>query len=84
MLSRLGGIALSTASIAEMPKATDFEFHIFAALAQEERRLISIRTKAALQQSKRQAKALGVNGKALPRGVRKRLRSSLSRYGSSV
>ena len=56
------GIALT---VAEMPTATDFQLHIFAALAQEERRLISVRTKAALQEAKRQGKALGVNGRAL-------------------
>ena len=56
------GIALT---IAEIPTATDFQLHIFAALAQEERRLISVRTKAALQEAKRQGKVLGVNGKVL-------------------
>ena len=56
------GIGLT---IAEMPTATDFQLHIFAALAQEERRLISVRTKAALQEAKRQGKALGLNGKLL-------------------
>ena len=56
------GIGLT---IAEMPTATDFQLHIFAALAQEERRLISVRTKAALQEAKRQGKSLGLNGKVL-------------------
>jgi len=56
------GIALT---VAEMPTATDFQLHIFAALAQEERRLISVRTKAALQEAKRQGKALGLNGRIL-------------------
>jgi len=56
------GIALT---VAEMPTATDFQLHIFAALAQEERRLISVRTKAALQEAKRQGKVLGLNGKVL-------------------
>jgi DNA invertase Pin-like site-specific DNA recombinase len=51
--------------IAEMPNATDFQLHIFAALAQEERRLISERTKAALAQAKRQGKKLGLNGLVL-------------------
>jgi DNA invertase Pin-like site-specific DNA recombinase len=31
--------------VAELPNATDFQLHIFAALAQEERRLISERTR---------------------------------------
>jgi DNA invertase Pin-like site-specific DNA recombinase len=43
---------------AEMPNATDFQLHIFAALAQEERRLISERTRAALAD-------LGANGRNL-------------------
>jgi DNA invertase Pin-like site-specific DNA recombinase len=56
------GIGLT---VAEMPTATDFQLHIFAALAQEERRLISERTKAALQQAKRRGVELGKNGKVL-------------------
>ncbi|SDO20805.1 recombinase family protein [Afipia sp. GAS231] len=50
---------------AEMPNATDFQLHIFAALAQEERRLISERTKAALAEAKRRGKVLGANGRSL-------------------
>ena len=50
---------------AEMPNATDFQLHIFAALAQEERRLISERTKAALAEAKRPGKILGANGRNL-------------------
>jgi len=65
------GIALT---IAEMPTATDFQLHIFAALAQEERRLISVRTKAALQEAKRQGKALGLNGKVLAEKRKKEAR----------
>lgn len=50
---------------AEMPNASDFQLHIFAALAQEERRLISDRTKAALAEAKRRGVILGANGKNL-------------------
>lgn len=50
---------------AEMPHASDFQLHIFAALAQEERRLISERTKAALAEAKRRGVILGSNGKNL-------------------
>src|SRR3954452_20134886 len=50
---------------AEMPHASDFQLHIFAALAQEERRLISERTKAALAEAKRRGAILGANGKQL-------------------
>ena len=66
------GIALT---IAEMPTATDFQLHIFAALAQEERRLISVRTKAALQEAKMQGKVLGVNGKVLAERRKKEARA---------
>lgn len=51
--------------VAEMPHASDFQLHIFAALAQEERRLISERTRNALQQAKRRGVLLGKNGKFL-------------------
>ena len=51
--------------VAEMPNASDFQLHIFAALAQEERRLISERTKAALAEAKKRGVKLGKNGKKL-------------------
>ena len=51
--------------VADMPNATEFQLHIFAALAQEERRLISARTKAALAQAKLRGVALGKNGSKL-------------------
>ncbi|WP_376702523.1 recombinase family protein [Mesorhizobium sp. ISC25] len=56
--------------VAEMPHATDFQLHIFAALAQEERRLISERTKAALAQAKRRGTILGRNGAVLAKANR--------------
>lgn len=56
---------------AEMPNASDFQLHIFAALAQEERRLISERTKAALAEAKRRGVVLGSNGKYLAAKNRK-------------
>ncbi|WP_426231077.1 recombinase family protein [Pararhizobium sp. DWP3-4] len=52
-------------TIAEMPRATEFQLHIFAALAQEERRLISERTKAALSQVRKRGTLLGQHGKQL-------------------
>lgn len=48
--------------VAEIPHASEFQLHIFAALAQEERRLISERTKAALAQAKKRGVKLGKNG----------------------
>jgi DNA invertase Pin-like site-specific DNA recombinase len=50
---------------AEMPNASDFQLHIFAALAQEERRLISERTRSALAEAKRRGRILGANGRNL-------------------
>jgi DNA invertase Pin-like site-specific DNA recombinase len=57
---------------AEMPNASEFQLHIFAALAQEERRLISERTKAALFEAKKRGRLLGTNGKKLA-AINKRL-----------
>ena len=51
--------------VAEMSDATEFQLHIYAALAQEERRLISERTKAALKVAKAKGVVLGKNGKVL-------------------
>lgn len=52
-------------TVADMPDATEFQLHIFAALAQEERRLISERTKAALAEAKKRGVRLGANGAVL-------------------
>jgi len=57
--------------VAEMPNATDFQLHIFAALAQEERRLISERTRSALAEAKKRGVVLGKNGKVLAAQNRK-------------
>jgi DNA invertase Pin-like site-specific DNA recombinase len=66
--------------VAEMPHATDFQLHIFAALAQEERRLISQRTRAALAQAKRRGTVLGTNGRALAASNRRKA----DEYAASV
>ncbi|MGO7651734.1 recombinase family protein [Rhizobium ruizarguesonis] len=58
--------------VADMPTASAFQLHIFAALAQEERRLISARTKAALAQAKKRGVQLGANGKILAEQNRNR------------
>ncbi|RWB65416.1 recombinase family protein [Mesorhizobium sp.] len=65
--------------IVEMPNATDFQLHIFAALAQEERRLISERTKAALAQAKRKGTKLGRNGRVLAAANKGRARDYAGR-----
>ena len=48
-----------------MPNANDFMLHIYAAVAQEERRLISQRTRDALAAAKARGVELGKNGHVL-------------------
>lgn len=67
-------------AVADMPNATDFQLHIFAALAQEERRLISERTKAALAEAKKRGVKLGRNGNVLANTNRQ----SAIRFAKSV
>lgn len=51
--------------VAELPNADEFQLHIYAAIAQQERKLISERTKAALAQAKKRGVKLGSYGKTL-------------------
>lgn len=50
---------------ADMPHAGRLELHIFAAVAEQEARAISQRTKAALQAAKERGQVLGSHGKVL-------------------
>lgn len=52
-------------TLCDMPDATDFTLHIYSAVAQEERRLISERTKNALAAAKARGVKLGANGRIL-------------------
>jgi DNA invertase Pin-like site-specific DNA recombinase len=45
--------------VAEMPHADNFQLHLFLALAEQEREVISARTKAALQAAKERGQKLG-------------------------
>lgn len=45
--------------VASMPHADKFQLHIYAALAEQEREFISIRTKQALAEAKRRGATLG-------------------------
>ena len=46
-------------TVAQMPTATKFQLHIYAALAEEERNFISLRTKSALAEAKARGIKLG-------------------------
>lgn len=48
-----------TFRVAQMPNADNFQLHIYAALAEQERRFISERTKAALAEAKARGQKLG-------------------------
>jgi DNA invertase Pin-like site-specific DNA recombinase len=50
---------------ADRPAASPFELHIYAAMSEEEGRVIAARTKAALAAAKRRGVKLGKTGKAL-------------------
>lgn len=56
---------------ADMPDASKLTIHIFAALAQHERELISKRTKAALKEAKRKGKKLGYKNPKIKRAVKR-------------
>jgi DNA invertase Pin-like site-specific DNA recombinase len=45
--------------VASMPDADEFQLHIYAALAEQERKFISLRTKAALQAARERGTKLG-------------------------
>lgn len=52
-------------AVADMPEAAAFQLHIYAALAQEEGKAISQRTKVALAAAKARGTKLGTHGKVL-------------------
>ncbi len=51
--------------VADLPNADEFQLHIYAALAQQERKLISERTRAALKAAKQRGILLGEHAKPL-------------------
>lgn len=56
--------------VAQMPNADNFQLHIYAALAEQEREFISARTKAALAEAKRRGTKLGgLRDKTMQRNV---------------
>lgn len=77
----IGGIVKSDVEFiaCDMPTANRFTIHIFAALAEHERRMISERTKAALQAAKARGKVLGsprnLNAVAAEAGRKKGVRA---------
>ena len=67
-------------AVADLPNATVFQLHIYSALAQEEKRLISERTKAALQAAKSRGIVLGKTGVLLA----KRNKDIANNFASSI
>lgn len=53
--------------VTDNPNANRFTIHILAAVAEEQRRTISVNTRAALQAAKRRGRQLGKNGAKLSR-----------------
>lgn len=72
--------------VAMLPQADNFQLHIYAALAQQEREFISQRTKAALAEAKAKGKKLGNPRKASRTvdGVRKIGRDETLKRGRST
>ncbi len=70
----------------DMPQANEFTIHIFAALAQQERKMISERTKAALQSKKEQGIKLGkpenLTQLAVAKGLETRVKNSRIHQGN--
>ena len=61
----------------DMPEATPFMLHIYAAVAQEEARAISARTKAALAAAKARASGSGAMALTCSRNAGRRKRNSV-------
>ncbi len=64
----------------DMPEANAFTIHIFAALAQQEREMISARTKAGLRQAKQKGVILGTPSNLTPEAI---VKSRLNRSESA-
>jgi DNA invertase Pin-like site-specific DNA recombinase len=69
--------------VASMPYADTFQLHIYAALAEQERTFISMRTKAALREAKARGKKLGgLRAGAVEHG--KALKVEADKFASSI
>lgn len=58
-ISALMEVKKLTLRVASMPTADNFQLHIYAALAEQERKFIGLRTKAALAEAKARGQKLG-------------------------
>lgn len=68
----------------DMPNADRFMMHVYAAMAEEEARKISERTKLALAAAKRRGVQLGQNGKVLARKNRDAANSFADKAGPAI
>ena len=68
----------------DMPNADRFMMHVYAAMAEEEGRRISERTKAALAAAKARGVALGANGKVLAAAHKSRADALALKVGPTI
>ena len=61
---------------ADMPEADKFTIHIFAALAQKEREMISVRIKNSLKQAKERGVKLGWHNPKIRKAIKQRRKNN--------
>ena len=71
-------------SAADMPNATRFMLHVYSAMAEEEARLISERTKASLAAARARGVVLGATGRVLAERHKKQAQLKAEEYRKHV